>query len=471
MTPRTPLRAGAAALAAVLAVAGWATLGASSANARAAYDASARTESFSLAISNPSIPTGIAIEGGGPQAQARQTSLGVGDASAQLPYAGETVPGLPAIGASLFGFEAPPYPFIATSNAGSPPQTVSYPGVLLRAESTDFASEASSTFGQVGAGVTATARVIEERSGDVTATASTLADTVSVGPYVVLSDVRSAVTVTAPATTGAVTRSSSSSIGRITAPGLRLNIPEQSPGAIPIPVPIPGVPNQPPIPVPPFPFPGGGQTLESPDIGIQDGFFVLTVPGAPEPQKFAVPTESALAAFEAQGVTIRFQAPQETENGLISGAYVFEYTIPAPPANTFYNGPTDLTQLTAFAEAAVDLTPVPAAVPGAPGIPLLPAGTDSVATAPVAGAPVPGAPRPAGLDALAAQVPVGTAPAAAVPGASVSAAAPTVDLVQPAVSFTGVKVGDGIDYLYLTIAGLALLGVLAATGVRVLGVR
>lgn len=58
-------RAGAAATAAGLA--GGALLwSATTAHADAAYEALARADGFELNISNPSIPTGIDIEGGGP---------------------------------------------------------------------------------------------------------------------------------------------------------------------------------------------------------------------------------------------------------------------------------------------------------------------------------------------------------------------------------------------------------------------
>lgn len=95
---------------------------ATTAHADASYEALARADGFELNIANPSIPTGIDIEGGGPGATARQSNLGVRDANAQFPYTGESIPGLPGTASGLFGFPVPAYPFIAaTMRARGPP--------------------------------------------------------------------------------------------------------------------------------------------------------------------------------------------------------------------------------------------------------------------------------------------------------------------------------------------------------------
>ncbi len=439
------------AAAALVGVGGWVVLPAGSAGAEASYDATARTETFTLNIANQSIPTGIDIEGGGPAASVRQDSVGIGDASAQLPYAGDTVPGLPGIGAGLFGFEAPAYPFIASSTKGSAPQNVSYPGVTLHAESGDFTTEATSIAGQPGSGASASARIDESRSGDVLSTASTGADAVKVGPYGTLSDVRSIATVKADGASGKLTKTSSSSIGRISFPGLTFTVPKQSPGAIPIPVPIPGVPNQAPIEVPPFPFPGGGQTFHNPDLGIQDGFFVVTSPQDGTQQKYAVPSGPVLEGLKALGVTMTFQAPQETATGIVAGAYVFRYTFAEPPPNPYFTGATDVTQSTAYALASVNLTPIIA--DGVGSTPVAPTGG-------VDGAALPGTVDGAGLPGLIDAGAIPTVPLSPV----ASGGAPSIDLV-------GFKIGLGADNLYLAVAALALLGLLGVAGTSWLGVR
>jgi hypothetical protein len=440
------------AAAALAGVGGWIVLPAGSAGAESSYDAIARTETFTLNIANPSIPTGIDIEGGGPAASARQDSVGISDASAQLPYAGDTVPGLPGIGAGLFGFTAPAYPFIASSTAGSPPANVAYPGVALHAESDDFTTEASSVAGQPGSGASATARIDEARSGDVVSSASTGADSVKVGPYGTLSDVRSLATVTADGRTGKLTRTSSSSIGRISFPGLTFTVPKQSPGQIPVPVPIPGVPNQAPLVAPPFAFPGGGQTFHDPDLGIQDGYFVVTMPADGTVARYQVPAGPVLDALKAQGVVMRFQAPQETATGIIAGAYIFKYTFAAPPPNQYFNGATDVTQSTAYALASVNLQPVIA--DGGGSVPLVT------------------------TDGTGAAVPSTALDAAGLPTLGDAGAIPTVPLSPvasaggaPSISLAGVKIGLGVDNLYLAVAALALLGLIGVGGVSWLGVR
>jgi hypothetical protein len=451
-----PRRTGTALGVLLVGAAGWVVLPASSARADASYAAIARTETFTQTISNPSIPTGIDIEGGGPQAEVRQTSLDVRDASAQLPYAGDTVPGLPGVGGSLFNFPVPPYPFIAATSAGSAPATVTYPGVVLHAESGDFITRASSTAGQPGSGATSAANVTEDRDGGVTAVANTYADTVALGPYVTLSDVRSAVTVASTAA-GKLTRTSTSSIGRISVPGLSFEMPKASPAQIPVPVPIPGVPNQPPIPVPEYPYPAGGETFHDPDIGIQDGYFTITQVTGGQKQTYLIPSDSALAAFKQAGVTIRFQAPQQTADGLISGAYIIEYTFAAPPQNGYYNGATKLTQTTAYSVANVDLTPEPAApaVVGAPG-----GGTPLNGVTPA----VPAVTDPAGEPVAAPVAPVGTSTP---PGPTTRG----LIMAEPAVSVAGIEVGHGLDGPYLALAGLGVLGALLVVGVRVVGGR
>lgn len=441
------------AAAALVGVGGWVVLPAGSAWAEATYDATARTETFTLNVANPSIPTGIDVVVGGPAASVRQDSVGIGDASAQLPYVGDTVPGLPGVLAGLFGLEAPAYPLIASSTQGSA-QTVSYPGVTLQANSGDFSTEASATAGQPGSGASATARIDELRQGDVTATATTGADSVKVGPYGTLSAVRSVATVKADGFSGKLMKTSSTSIGRISFPGLSVTVPKQSPGAVPIPVPIPGVPNQAPIEVPPFPLPAGGMTFHNPELGVQDGYFVVTQPQDGVVQKYQIPAGPVLEGLKSLGVTMRFQAPQETATGIIAGSYIFSYTVPAPPPNAYFNGESVVTQYTAYALASVNLSPV--VTDGTGSTPAAPNGVLDGAAAPAV-TPV----DAAGLASLGEAGAIRTVPLSPVAGGGGA----------PSISLAGVKIGLGLDSVYLSVAALALLGLLAAGGLSWLGVR
>lgn len=436
------------------ATASWMGMTAGSAAAEASYDAIARTDVSTVTIANQSIPTGIDIEGGGPVARVHQDSVGIRDASAALPYAGDTVAGLPGLGASLFGFPAPAYPFVASSTAGTDPQTVRYPGMTLRADSGDFATEARAEGGDSGSGAFAFSRIEEGRFGDVVALATTGVDSVRLGPYGTLSNVSTVARVTANSSSGKLTRSTTSSIGRISVPGLSFTVPQGSPTAIPIPIPVPGVPNQDPIPAPPFPFPGGGTVFQDPDIGIQDGFFVVTVPGQ-EQQKYSVPAGPVLEALAAQGIALRYQAPQVTTTGVIAGAYIVEYTIPAPPPNGYYTGPTKITQTLAYGLASVNLTP---AQDG--GF----ATADGAATGALPGSDQTAVPDLAALPA-----------AGVLPGTDLAAipAVPTVNLVPSGdqVALAGAPVGDGIDDLYFIVIAAGFIGVVAAALFSRLAVR
>jgi hypothetical protein len=424
-----------------------------SASAEASYRAFARADGFEQSIANPSIPTGIAIEGGGPAATARQDNIGLRDASAQFPYAGETVPGLPGTGAALFGFPVPAYPFISATNAGSPPSKVTYPGVTLYSESGDFSTLASGLVGDAATvGAESVARIDEARNGDVTATASTAGSGFTLGTYGSLSDVRSGATVIANSTTGEITRTTSTSIGRISAPGLNIDIPGQTPGAVPIPVPIPGVPNPDPLAFPPFPVPAGGETLHDPDIGIQNGFFTVTQLVGGEKRTYAIPSDSALEGFKQAGLTISFQAPEETDGGVVAGAYRFTYTAPAPPENTNYNGTTVFTQSTALVVANVDLRPIDADV--APSLPV--GGTDSAAGT----AALPQADSIGNVGAIAPVAP------GAVPGSDIVSLSS-----QPGATAAGSGLLGGADDIYLVVVLVAALGFLATMALSALGAR
>ncbi|MGQ0624008.1 MAG: hypothetical protein ACT4PP_05035 [Sporichthyaceae bacterium] len=431
----------------------WAVLPMSSANAGASYEAVARASASELTIANPSLPTGLTIVGGGPSAQARQDGIGLRSASSQFPDAGDTVPTLPGIGAALFNVPVPAYPFIAATEAGSPPSRISYPGFTLYSESGDFMTLADGVVGDPGSlGARSTARIDEARSGDVTATASTSGSGFTLGSYGNVSDVRSVATVVADGNTGAISRATSTSIGRISVPGLNITLPEQSPDKIPVPVPIPGVPNPDPLAVPQLPVPAGGHTLRDPDIGIQNGFFTITQLEDGQSKTYLIPADAALKGIQQAGVTVTFQAPQETAGGLVSGTYRFSYTAPAPPENTYYNGPTDFTQSTGLVAASVDLTP-------------------SQDSAGVGELPLNGGTPAGALDPAAADLLPSTG-GAVIPGSAVSGNDTVALSNGPGLIPTGG--GDslpGADHLYLVLVLVAGAGFLGTWAVSALGVR
>ena len=450
---------------AVFAAAGWTFLPMSTAHAETTYEAFAQANGVEVVITNPSFPGGIAIEGGGPQAQTRQNSLGTRDANAQFPYAGNTVPGLPGVGAAILGVPAPPYPFIVSTTAGSAPATANYPGVELQAESGESSTLAAATVGEAGTfGARSTSRIDEARNGDVVATASTFVDSLKLGSYGTVSGVRSDASVLADGASGKLTRTTTTSVGRISVPGLNVVLPTQPPGAGTVPAPIPGVPNPPPLQLTPFPVSGGGQTLADPDIGIQNGHFTVTQVVGGKRQTYTLPTEAVLTAFKQVGIGITFQAPEQTSGGIVSGSYRFSYKADSPPDNMVYNGATKVTQSTALVVANVELQPVFGAGTAGVASPTLP---DSLAVDPGTAAPVDSAALPS--TALGAVPAAGGA--AAVPGAAGAADAVNLAVQPGGLVPTGVSVGSGADEIYLAVVLIAALGFLATAGLSLLGVR
>jgi hypothetical protein len=331
---------------------------------------------------------------------------------------------------------------------------VSYPGVRLSAESGDFTTRANALVGDTGSfGAESAARVDAARNGDVTASASSAASGLDLGSYATLSDVRSMAEVVANGYTGSITRYTTTSIGRISVPGLNITIPAQTPGAVPLPVPIPGVPNQDPLQFAPFPIPAGGTTLHDPDIGIQNGYFTVTQVQEGQKQTYLLPADAALKGFEASGIKITFQAPQELDGGIISGTYRFTWTAPAPPENTYYNGATTFTQTTGLVVANVDLQPIQDAsdfgtVPG-----VAPSGLDAAGLPAVDGVAAPG-------------LLPGTAPGAAVPGGDTVALS-----AQPGATPRAVDEVGGADQIFLLAVLAAGVGFIATMALSVLGVR
>jgi len=314
--------------------------------------------------------------------------------------------------------------------------------------------------GSDASGATSTARVDSSKDDSVTSTALTEASALKIGNVATLTGVRTEAAVTADGFSGQLTRTTHTSIAHISVPGMVLTIPEQTPSQVGVPVPIPGVPNLPPVPLPPMQVPMGGTQIQNPDIGIQDGYFTLTMPVGPGSQKVAVPAGPVLSALKGAGITITFQAPEKLAKGITSGTYKFTYTIPAPPNNSYYTGPTKVTQTTGLATATADLTPVFANDGG--GAFNGSTGSFGVPGSGVAGTPggLQGATTPLGPGEPA----LGTA---AAPGPQVSGPG----TAGPHLSVAGFDVGVGVGDLYLALVVIALLGLVSSTAMRLMGVR
>lgn len=432
------------------------------------YSATARSVFVDGYFSNQTIPGGVRPEGGGPQTDVSQSSLDKGDATANFPYFGDFVATAPGVVSGLFGVPVPPYPLTASSTFGGAPASVNYPGIALNANSRANSTVADAVVGSAGSGATSHSEVDETADGTVTAAASNSSPLTVLGPLVSLKGFDSSVVVSADSN-GTLTRTSNFAISQISVPGVVLRIPEGSPSSFPVPfpVPIPGVPAPAPIPAPPLPVPApfAGATITEPKIGFINGFFTVSLPFAGETQQYALPAEPVLQAFSAQGVTVRYTAPQKTEAGLFGGVFTVQYTIPAPPDNPFYSGPTPATFIVGNAEAAVTRAadnPVIAAG-GA-------AGTVGTAVGAADGS------LPAGTDGIAAPANLG---AGALPGAVDSSGVPTVNLVPQASGDGSSGLGAALvsaglpaflssDFsaIYLALIGIAAIALLA---VAVLG--
>jgi hypothetical protein len=428
------------------------------------YAASARATVADFYFTNPTIPGGVKPEGGGPETDVAQTALDKGDANAQFPYLGDYVPGLPGVASGLFGFPVPPYPLAASSTFGSDPGVVNYPGITLNTASRASSTVADAIVGSSGSGATSHSEVNETTEGAITAIASAASPLTVLGPELSLKGFNSLTVVTADSS-GVLTRSSNLSIDQISAPGLVLRIPQNSPSSYPVPVPfaIPGVPAFDPIPAPSFPVPMGGQTIEEPNIGFENGFFTILLPFAGGTKKYALPAEPVIAAFKAQGVALSYTAPQQTDAGLVGGVFSMSYTLPAPPPNQYYNGATPVTFIVGSTSASVKKSkPTTAAPATAPGLPIL--------TPPPAGGALPAvsAATPALPSVLPAAVGATAPPTVNLqPALQRSAAANLVSEALPA--FVGSDLSAG--YLVVIAIGLALLVSVFVLGAKGVGAR
>lgn len=429
------------------------------------YQASARSVVVDAYLSNPSVPTGIRPEGGGPQTDVVQSSLDKGDANASFPYFGDSVATAPGVVGGLFGIPVPPYPLTASSTFGGAPARVNYPGIELSATSRATSTVADAIFGSAGSGGVSHSEVDETADGNVTASSIASAPLTVLGPLVSLKGLDSAVSVTADAN-GTLTRTSRFSIDEISVPGVVLRLPDASPSSapVPFPVPVPGVPAPAPIPLQSYPVPNGGTTLVEPKIGFINGYFIVQ-PLQGDPQKYVVPADAVVQAFSAQGVTLRYTAPQETKDGILGGVFSVQYTLPSPPENSVYNAETPVAFTLGDTRAAVTRAPETAGGPdGGFGIGGVTADGSTPANVLAPGAAVPGADL-AGIGVLPATtggVPtVNFAPQA---GDGSSGAASLVAAGLPAF------LSSDFSAIYLALIGLTVIGLLAAAVLGAKGV-
>lgn len=420
------------------------------------FDAVASAYGINNGISNPSFPLNLVLTGSGPVSSAHLTSVGGSDAFASFPYPGDTIVGAPGLMSGLFGVSFPNYPLYVATSAGEAPRSANYPGITLNSRSDALVAESRALVGTDVSGFESTSRIEVDGDRGVTSQARTVFKTLQFGDVFTLSGVRSLATVVADGNTGKLTRTSEMSIGAITVPGMRIVIPKQTPGTVPLPIPVPGFGQVQPLKFPPMPVPSGGQTLDAPAVGFTDGVFTATLPGQPG-HDYAIPSGPVLKAFADRGMKVTFQQAADTTNGVVAPAITFTTDFPAPPPNPYYNGATHATYTLggSLAEVAFDV-PKPVTALGPAPATDSPTSTGAVPAA----VPIPGVFAP-GLPSVTDPV-----PAAGPPVRTVPTSAQPADLV----ALRSPLVVADTQNIYLAVVAVAIAVLAVGTGLRRLGV-
>lgn len=401
-----------------------------------------------LRLTNPSIPTGIPIEGSGPTTTANLNSLPDSTAFASFPYPGETGANATGLVAGLTGLPVPPYPFYIFARNGSPPPTGGhYPGIDLSARTTDNISTSKAVAFTDASGYVAESTISQAKDGSVTAVSTATQNGMRIGDTLVLAGVESMAQAVFDSG-GKVTTDSSLTVTRFVAPALNLALPEQF-----CPPSLACVPN-----------PFKGQVLTSPALSYTDGVFYVSIPGTGE-QKYPVPDAAVVDALKAIGVDLTIQKAIATSTGVTAPTFVLSTAIPAPPENQFYAGATPISYTVGRTAASIEGN----VLEGRTGFGGLPSagGVDGVA----------------GTDgALEADDARGTDGIAA-PGLSVRLLPSTSDLAT--VGLSPAAVAGGEQYLatrearplsdiapfYLVLIGVGLVGLAAGPVLAYMGVR
>jgi hypothetical protein len=415
-----------------------------------AFDAVGEATGVEVTISNPTIPAGIVIEGSGPTAQARLSSLGTSDAFAALPYPGDTAANLPGTVTALTSIPLPDYPFYVHSENGTPPKDASYVGQTLHAESTGNRSSAKATAGQDATGYYAETTIGQDSDGSVTVDSVAKQNGLDIGGLVTLSGV----VTTAQAvldSSGVVTTKSSLVVGRFDAPAMRVTIPSQ--------VCVPTQPCQ------PIPAPFGGQTLANPDLGFDAKGFYIILPIA-GPQRFPIPTQTGIDALATAGITATYQQPITTKNSVVAASLTLRTTLPSLPNNPGLNGPTPVTYVLGRAQASVsgqltaddssDGPTIPIVDPGTAGSPLTPLLPGGTSVPPLQGAGLPGT-TPSDLG--------GQPPTVSGPQGGSGQPQPPTTLASSRLPL------HSVFWFYLVLVGVGLVGSIAGQVLRYVGVR
>lgn len=340
----------------------------STARADISYTGHAEAYGFRATATNDAFPLGFVFEGDAPVATADLSSLGDSQALAAGPYPGTTAASTPGAVGGVVGFPLPNYPVVAQATAGDDAAELNFPGLALRADAGPARSQGLATLGSAAQGAESNAFVDATRliTDGVTAEAKSRLEALALLDFLHFQRVESRA-VTVLDSFGKRTSTADLRIDGITAPGLAFAAPPSTPSTVPLPNPAPGLPQPPPLEFPPVPIPGGGATYNAPELGFRNGQFVVTFTSAGIQEQSPVPFDTVASAFKAIGVTVTYQAPIKTKNGIIAPTLTFVTDLPAPPPNPFgLQNATPVTLELGRAAAAID----GAAINGA-GAPIL----------------------------------------------------------------------------------------------------
>jgi hypothetical protein len=418
----------------------------------ASYQALASASGVFVGIANGSIPAVPEMEFSGPTAQASLDTLGNSLAFASAPYPGSSITGLGQIVGSVYGAPLPAYPMYTSTDTIGESSDGGAPGLTFHAESQAKSAAANATIGSGPSGGESRATVADNTGsggGLYSRGRSTFsfAGTGDVFSLVGVSDLAAADV----DDSGVITTSSDLHFARLVVPGLAIRVPETTPGKVPLVNPIPNLPQPPPAEFPPIPLPYGGQVLYAPELGFANGTFTVTLP-TEGTQRYAIPTAAVLEGLKAAGITATYQQPTDIlegkkKVGIISAGLTLSTTLPAPPVNLGYSGPTTVTYGIGRSVASIKglaLNHAPAVVDAArPSAPQISA-------------------RP-GID-LAGVLP-GTLPGAVIDEAGTLQTLPSSSAAMRTVAIRGPVSRDSLP-LYLFAVAVTTLAVLAAAALR-----
>lgn len=201
-----------------------------------AYDASSSAMGVQVELEVPGAPISSNLfDGGGPLAQAGIDGLGTSQGYAALPYPGDTVNTLPGLVLPLLGLPAlPPYPLqVSSQNLLRPQDDVSLGALSLRASSDDLASSALARAGGGSTGLfvvgtieAAADAVADPDTLDVTATAHSSVESLSIAGVLSIGSVRASATAVRGAD-GVTEASSTFEVDGLTVAGLHLGLSDE----------------------------------------------------------------------------------------------------------------------------------------------------------------------------------------------------------------------------------------------------